>query len=86
MNSLSNLILRIHRRNGGELDSVDYDLPLLHPSLRLDSLDLAEIMAAIENEFGRSPFDAPLQPRTWRDIAIFLGMDELREEKLEGAP
>lgn len=69
---ISELVLALHRRNGGQLQSVDLSLPLLHPALALDSLDLAEIMAAIEKEFGASPFDSPQPPRTWRDVADFL--------------
>ena len=66
------VILSIHHRNGGDLQKIDFDLPLLHPSLRLDSLDLAEVMVALEKEFGKSPFDASQTPRTWRDISLFL--------------
>jgi len=69
---IQELILGLHRRNGGELKTIDLDLPLLHPSLHLDSLDLAEIMAAVEQQYGLSPFDAPVPPRTWRDIVTVL--------------
>ena len=69
---LQELVLVIHRRNGGTLNSLDLNLRLLDPSLKIDSLDLAEIMAAIEMRFGRSPFDDPNPPRTWGDIAKFL--------------
>jgi acyl carrier protein len=69
---IQELILSIHRRNGGQLQAVNLDLRLLDPSLQIDSLDLAEIMAAIERQFGKSPFDAPEPPRTWRDILLFL--------------
>jgi acyl carrier protein len=73
--SLQELILAIHRRNGGELKHVDFSLRLLHPDLRLDSLDLAEIMAAIEKQFGKSPFEAAEAPKTWQDIVLFLERD-----------
>jgi acyl carrier protein len=69
---LQNVVLTVHRRNGGQLSDLDFSLPLLDQSLVLDSLDLAEIMAAIEHKFGKSPFDAPTPPRTWCDIAVFL--------------
>jgi hypothetical protein len=65
---LSELVLSVHRRNGGSLTSLDTSLRLLDPVLRLDSLDLAEIMVAIERETGRSAFDAPTPPRTWDDL------------------
>jgi len=69
---IQRLILGIHHRNGGELNEVDFSRPLLDRSFRMDSLDLAEIMAAVEKEYGRSPFDAPEPPRSWREIAEFL--------------
>jgi acyl carrier protein len=72
---LEELVLAIHRRNGGDLQTLDFSLPLLHPSLRLDSLDLAEIMAAIEQEFGGSPFDAAVPPRTWQQVCHFFELD-----------
>lgn len=65
---LSNLVLAVHRRNGGQLTALDTSLRLLDPALKLDSLDLAEIMVAVERETGRSPFDAPTPPRTWDDL------------------
>jgi acyl carrier protein len=74
---LQDLILTIHRRNGGRLESVDFSFRLLDPGLLLDSLDLAEIMAAIEKQYGRSPFDSPEAPRTWADIGRFLGRIEV---------
>ena len=69
---LREIVLSVHRRNGGDLTEFNFALSLLDPSLRLDSLDLAEIMAAIEHRFGKSPFDGPVPPRTWREIADFL--------------
>ena len=69
---INDLVLAIHHRNGGQMQSLDLSLPLLAPALSLDSLDLAEIMAAIEKEFGKSPFDSPEPPRTWRDVVTFL--------------
>lgn len=65
---LSEIVLCVHRRNGGVLESLDLDLRLLDPSLGLDSLDLAEIIVAIEREFDLVPFDAPNPPLVWRDI------------------
>ena len=65
---LQERVLAIHRRNGGTLEVLDLNLRLLDPALGLDSLDLAEIMAALEADFGKSPFDAAEAPRTWQDI------------------
>ncbi|HOK77210.1 MAG TPA: hypothetical protein PLW35_05740 [Verrucomicrobiota bacterium] len=69
---LERLVLAVHRRNGGTLDNVDPGLRLLDPKLRIDSLDLAEIMVAIEREYGASPFDAARPPRTWGDVSEWI--------------
>jgi hypothetical protein len=61
-------VLSVHRRNGGELKELDSRWRLLEPALRIDSLDLAEIMVGIEREFGVSPFDAPRPPKTWGEV------------------
>ena len=66
---LAQLVLTVHQRNGGTLTALDFALRLMDPALRLDSLDLAEIMVAIEREFGFSPFEASPFPRTWREVA-----------------
>jgi hypothetical protein len=66
---IAELVLQVHRRNGGALTSLDPTWRLLDPQLRLDSLDLAELMVAIEREFRSSPFDAPKPPRTWGEVA-----------------
>lgn len=65
---LCRLVLAVHRRNGGQLEELDTNVRLLDPALRLDSLDLAEIMVAIERETGQSPFDSTVPPRTWEDV------------------
>jgi len=65
---LHDIVLTVHRRNGGKLRKLDFNLPLLDPKLLLDSLDLAEIMVAVEKEFGVSPFDGRKPPRTWADV------------------
>jgi acyl carrier protein len=65
---ISELVLTVHRRNGGALARIEPGWRLLEPALRIDSLDLAEIMVAVEREFGCSPFDAPRPPRTWDDV------------------
>jgi acyl carrier protein len=65
---IQSLALTVHRRNGGTLTALDSSLRLLDPVLGLDSLDLAEIMVAVEKECGVSPFEAATPPRTWSDI------------------
>lgn len=65
-------VLAVHRRNGGSLSSLNLDLPLLDSSLLIDSLDLAEIIVALEKDLGKSPFDAPAPPRTWRQVSEYL--------------
>ncbi len=74
----------VHRRNGGTLDRVDPAWRLLEPSLRIDSLDLAEIMVAVERESGCSPFDAPKPPRTWAELADTVA-DGMRRRAGAGA-
>jgi len=69
---LEALVLSVHRRNGGTLGALDLSLRLLDPALKLDSLDLAEIMVAVERELGVSPFDALTPPRTWGDLARLI--------------
>jgi hypothetical protein len=71
--SLEAIVLAVHRRNGGTRSTLDLSLRLLDPALRLDSLDLAEIMVAVEREFGISPFDAPVPPRTWGELSRLIG-------------
>ncbi len=66
------IVLAIHRRNGGTLEQLPWDAPLLARELRLDSLDLAEVMAAVEKEFGVSPFDQERPPRTWRELVTCI--------------
>jgi acyl carrier protein len=65
---LQSVVLLVHHRNGGSLPSIDLSLPLMHPVFQIDSLDLAEIVAAIEKEFGIYPFESANPPKTWGDI------------------
>lgn len=69
---LTQLVLTVHRRNGGGLNTLDLDLRLQAPELVLDSMDLAEIMVAVEREFGVEPFDVPTPPRTWRELLALI--------------
>lgn len=71
-NTVENLVLRVHRRNGGQLLELDFDLRLLDAGLMLDSLDLAEIVAEVERVFRVSPFEAAEPPATWRAFTQYL--------------
>ena len=62
------MVMEVHRRNGGSLEALDTSLRLMDPALRLDSLDLAEIMALVEREYGASPFNSTPPPSTWADV------------------
>ena len=70
---ISSLVLAVHRRNQGRLIALDLRWRLLEPALGLDSLDLAEIVAAIERRFAVSLFDAGQAPATWADVARAVG-------------
>jgi hypothetical protein len=65
---LERTVLAVHRRNGGAIRRLDFGCRLLDPALQLDSLDLAEVMVAVEKEFGASPFASAEPPRTWADV------------------
>jgi hypothetical protein len=65
---LEELVLSVHRRNGGTLLALDWSWRLLEAELGLDSLDLAEIVAAIEKHHHVFLFDAEIPPRTWGDV------------------
>lgn len=72
LRSLEAIVLAVHRRNGGQLASLDLGLRLLDPVLLLDSLDLAEIVVAFQKQTGASPFDSPHPPRTWAELAASI--------------
>jgi len=78
---LADMVLAVHRRNGGSLDALDFSLRLLDPTLKLDSLDLAEIMVAVEREFGVSPFDAPSPPQTWGELRSLISVGDSRRRE-----
>lgn len=70
-------VLEIHRRNGGDLNQIDFDRPLLASELMLDSLDLAEIVVMVEREYHCSPFDSVTPPKTWRDLVTEIDQRKL---------
>lgn len=78
---LEKLVLGIHRRNGGSLSILDLNCRLQDPALGLDSLDLAEIMAAIERDFGWSPFESNPPPRTWSEVVVGIQSRPIKPEQ-----
>jgi acyl carrier protein len=78
--NIEGYVLIVHRRNGGTLAKLDPCFRLLEPVLCLDSLDLAEIMAAVEREFGCSPFDSSAPPQNWGDIVRIVAASRAVEE------
>lgn len=69
---IESAVLGVHRRNGGLATHLDFSLRLLDPSLKLDSLDLAEIVAELERRSGWSPMDNLIRPVTWDEFAVLL--------------
>lgn len=69
-------LFAIHRRNGGTLVELNWHWRLLEPELGLDSLDLAEIVIAVERQYGIRLFDAPDPPQTWGDVVDVLTQRE----------
>jgi hypothetical protein len=69
---IESAVLAVHRRNGGVATHLDFSLRLLDPSLHLDSMDLAEIVAELERRSGWSPMDNVARPVTWGDFAVSL--------------
>ena len=70
---VESLVLKIHHRNGGTLTRVSPDFLLLQPELNIDSLDLAEILVAVEKEFSVTPFESEVPPKIWGDISKICG-------------
>ena len=69
---LEQLVLKVHRRNGGTRIALDFETELLGPELGLDSLDLAEVMVEVERRYGVSPFEQTKPPRVWKDVVDLL--------------
>jgi len=64
-------VMAVHRRNGEIAPHLRYSLRLLGPSLRLDSIEYAEIVAELERRLGWSPMDNSVRPVT-RDKFVTL--------------
>lgn len=69
---IESAVLAVHRRNGGLVAHLDFSLRLLDPTLQLDSMDLAEIVAELERRSGWSPMDNVVRPVTWGEFAALL--------------
>ena len=67
-NEVKRIVERIHRRNGGAEVDFDFDQAMLGSKHQIDSLDLAEVIATLEDRTGRSLDDGHEFPRTWRDL------------------
>lgn len=59
----------LDRRNIEEVDLAD-DADLFD-DLEMDSLELAELSAALEDELGDDPYSSGLMPRTVADLLAF---------------
>ena len=55
-------------RNGRQSHLNDLDAPLLSVEVGINSLDLAEIVLALETEYGVSPFEGTERIETWIDV------------------
>ena len=74
---IENLILRIHKRNGGSLNSLNYDLELTHPTLGLDSMDMAEVVATIQRDYGVMLFEGNNNPKTWNEVIDIIVKNDM---------
>jgi acyl carrier protein len=52
-------------------NSVELDVSLYSEGIGLDSLDVAELSAVLEDEFGKDPFSNGLMPETIEEIVAF---------------
>ena len=51
--------------------AVELDVSLYSEGIGLDSLDVAELSAVLEDEFGKDPFSNGLMPETIEEIVAF---------------
>lgn len=59
----------LQRRDNGHCEvGIDSEF---HDDLGLDSLELAELSATLEEEFGRDPYTEGVVPRTVREVVAF---------------
>jgi acyl carrier protein len=65
--TVRSFVARVKKRK----NSVELDVSLYSEGIGLDSLDVAELSAVLEDEFGKDPFSNGLMPETIGDIAAF---------------
>jgi acyl carrier protein len=65
--TVRSFVARVKKRKKG----VDLDSSLYSEGVGLDSLDVAELSAVLEDEFGSDPFSVGLMPETVGDIVAF---------------
>jgi acyl carrier protein len=58
------------RRRGGEATAVTVDSDL-YGELALDSLEVAELSAVLEDDLGRDPYTEGITPRTVGEVIEF---------------
>lgn len=64
---IRSILTRVKNRKKG----VDLDMNLYAEGIGLDSLDVAELSAVLEDEFGSDPFSNGEMPETVGEIAAF---------------
>jgi acyl carrier protein len=65
--TVRSFVARVKKRK----KSVKLDVSLYSEGIGLDSLDVAELSAVLEDEFGADPFSDGLMPETIGDIVAF---------------
>jgi acyl carrier protein len=65
--TVRSFVARVKKRK----KTVDLDVSLYSEGIGLDSLDVAELSAVLEDEFGMDPFSNGLMPETIGDIVAF---------------
>ena len=45
----------------------------MHPTLGLDSMDMAEVVATIQRDYGVMLFEGNNNPKTWDDVVRIIG-------------
>jgi acyl carrier protein len=69
-NVVVNAIRSLVRRRKGASSDVNLDSGL-YDDLSLDSLDVAELSAVLEDDLGRDPYSEGLVPRTVGEVVDF---------------
>ena len=69
---IQSAVMAVNRRNGEIAPHLGCSLRLLDPSLRLDSIGYAEIVAELERRSGWSPMDNSVRPVTRGEFTMLL--------------